>query len=189
MFLPYVIVLFGVFAGSTSVIFLKLSQTDPVLLSAYRLLVAPLLNYMRTWDVASSARVDRYVANSSFVARRIRKYYRRRSTVIHPPVDTNFFDIDGDPGDYYLMVAAMVPYKGLDLAIDAFNSIIVSPQVGVLAIGSVRRTPVAIGNAVEVRQMMSATLSTDHRAAGGAEAAQFANEVQRRLEDPKLLET
>ncbi len=71
--------------------------------------------------------------------------------------------------------------------IDAFNSIIVSPQVGVLAIGSVRRTPVAIGNAVEVRQMMSATLSTDHRAAGGAEAAQFANEVQRRLEDPKLL--
>jgi len=90
--------------------------------SAYRLFVAPLLNYMRTWDVASSARVDRYVANSSFVARRIRKYYRRRSTVIHPPVDTDFFDIDGPHGDYYLMVAAMVPYKGVDLAIEAFNA-------------------------------------------------------------------
>lgn len=72
--------------------------------------------------------------------------------------------------------------------IDAFSSIIVSPQVGVLAIGSVHRTPVAIGSKVEVRQMMAATLSTDHRAAGGAEAAQFANEVQRRLEDPRLLE-
>ena len=74
-------------------------------------------------------------------------------------------------------------------SIDAFTSIIVSPQVGVLAIGSAQRTPVAIGNTVEIRQMMSATLSTDHRVAGGAEAAQFANEVKRRLEDPKLLET
>jgi pyruvate dehydrogenase E2 component (dihydrolipoamide acetyltransferase) len=72
--------------------------------------------------------------------------------------------------------------------IDAFSSLIVSPQVGVLAIGSVHRAPVAVGSNIEVRQMMAATLSTDHRAAGGAEAAQFANEVQRRLEDPRLLE-
>jgi pyruvate dehydrogenase E2 component (dihydrolipoamide acetyltransferase) len=73
--------------------------------------------------------------------------------------------------------------------IDAFTSIIVSPQVGVLAIGSIQRRPVAIRNTVEIRQMMSATLSTDHRVAGGAEAAQFANEVQRRIENPQLLNT
>jgi glycosyltransferase involved in cell wall biosynthesis len=90
---------------------------------AYRLMVSPLLNYMRTWDVASSARVDHFVANSRFVARRIEKYYRRSATVVHPPVDTSFFTLSDAPGDYYLMVAAMVPYKGIDLAIEAFNAL------------------------------------------------------------------
>ena len=72
--------------------------------------------------------------------------------------------------------------------IDAFTAIVVAPQAGVLAIGSVQPTPMAVGGAMEVRQMMSATLSTDHRVAGGAEAAQFANEIQRLLEEPALLE-
>ncbi len=95
--------------------------------AAYRFALAPLLNYLRTWDVASASRVDRFVANSRFVARRVEKYYGRSSTVIHPPVDTDFFTpgapggAGGEPGDYYLMVAAMVPYKGIDLAIEAFN--------------------------------------------------------------------
>jgi glycosyltransferase involved in cell wall biosynthesis len=87
----------------------------------YRVMVAPLLNYLRTWDVASAARVDRFVANSRFVARRIRKYYRRASTVVHPPVDTEFFQLSDEPREFYLMVAALVPYKGVDLAVEAFN--------------------------------------------------------------------
>ena len=58
---------------------------------AYRLLLSPMLNYLRNWDVVSAARVDRFVANSGFVARRIEKYYRREATVVHPPVDTGFF--------------------------------------------------------------------------------------------------
>ena len=71
--------------------------------------------------------------------------------------------------------------------VDAFNAIIVSPQVGVLALGSMQATPVAHRGDVVVRQVMSATLSTDHRAASGAEAAQFAGEIKRLLEEPALL--
>lgn len=89
----------------------------------YRFMLAPVLNYLRTWDATSAARVDRFVANSRFVARRIEKYYRRDSTVIHPPVDTDFFTLGGDKREYYLIVAALVPYKGIDLAIETFNKL------------------------------------------------------------------
>jgi len=78
---------------------------------------------LRTWDVASSARVDRFVADSAYVARRIRKYYRREAEVIHPPVDTDFFCLgDGDKKeDYFLTVTALVPYKRVDLLVEVFN--------------------------------------------------------------------
>jgi glycosyltransferase involved in cell wall biosynthesis len=88
-----------------------------------RALIPLVLNYLRTWDVASAQRVDRFVANSHFVARRIAKYYRREAAVIYPPVDTAFFTPGQSTGDYYLMVTALVPYKGVDLAIQAFNAL------------------------------------------------------------------
>ncbi len=90
---------------------------------AMRYVVPLLLNYLRTWDVASAQRVDHFVANSRFVARRIAKYYRRQATVIHPPVDTTFFSPGATQEEYYLMVTALVPYKGVDLAIEAFNAL------------------------------------------------------------------
>jgi pyruvate dehydrogenase E2 component (dihydrolipoamide acetyltransferase) len=71
--------------------------------------------------------------------------------------------------------------------VDAFTAIIVSPQVAVLATGAVQAKPVVVSGEVTVRQMMSATLSTDHRAANGAESAQFAMEIKRLLENPLLL--
>jgi len=86
-----------------------------------RLLLYPLMNYLRIWDVSSAARVDHFVAISQHVAQRIRKYYRRDSTVIHPPIDTTLFVPDGYPQEYFLMVSALVPYKRVDLAIQAFN--------------------------------------------------------------------
>src|SRR5215813_2787554 len=88
-----------------------------------RYVVPLVLNYLRTWDTASAQRVDRFLTNSQFVARRIAKYYRRRATVVYPPVDTEFFTPGGELGDYYLMVTALVPYKGVDLAIQAFNAL------------------------------------------------------------------
>ena len=79
---------------------------------------------LRLWDFASAQRVTRFVANSQTVARRISKYYGRESTVIYPPVDTDFFVPDHwarRPGNYYVLVSQLVPYKRVDLVVDAFN--------------------------------------------------------------------
>lgn len=86
-----------------------------------RIFVAPFLTLLRGWDVASSARVDFFIANSRFVAERIKKYYRREAEVIFPFVDlTHFFKKDRkSEGNYYLAVSAPVPYKRIDLAVAA----------------------------------------------------------------------
>jgi glycosyltransferase involved in cell wall biosynthesis len=76
---------------------------------------------LRIWDVSSSQRVDHFMAISRAVAARIKKYYQRVATVIYPPVDTQRFATDRPPGDYYLVVSRLVPYKRVDLAIEAFN--------------------------------------------------------------------
>ena len=72
------------------------------------------------WDQATAGRVQRYVTNSQYVAARIRRYYNRDSTVVYPPVNTVFFHPDGAPAERFaLVVSALVPYKRLDVAIDA----------------------------------------------------------------------
>ncbi len=78
-------------------------------------------HYLRLWDSTSSARVDRFVASSNFVASRIRTYYRRDAIVIYPPVETSQFTISTSrPKRYYLLVGAAAPYKRSDLALEAF---------------------------------------------------------------------
>jgi len=86
-----------------------------------RLVTALVMHYIRQWDVSSSARVDHFIANSRFVARRIWKYYRRKATVIHPPVDTAYFTPGDEREDYYLVVSRLTGYKRIDLAVAAFN--------------------------------------------------------------------
>ena len=80
---------------------------------------APVANYMRLWDYASAARVDGFMANSQNVSRRIWRAYRRRSTVVHPPVAVETFRFQ-PPEDYCLIVSEMVAYKRLDYAIRWF---------------------------------------------------------------------
>ena len=83
-------------------------------------LARPVLAGLARWDRRTSGRVDRYVAISHYVAGRIRRYYNRPSDVVYPPVDTEFFQPDGRvPEGYLLIVSALVPYKRIDLAIDA----------------------------------------------------------------------
>ena len=87
-----------------------------------RLVMSALMPALRAWDTASAARVDRFVANSTFVARRIAKAYRRDSTVIFPPVDLDSFAVSPAPArDFYLAAGQLVPYKRMDLAIAACN--------------------------------------------------------------------
>lgn len=86
-----------------------------------RVSIPPIIHYLRIWDESSSHRVDHFMANSKNVARRIQKYYRRQAEVIPPPVETQFFRPGKKQEDYYLIVSALVPYKRIDLAIEAFN--------------------------------------------------------------------
>jgi glycosyltransferase involved in cell wall biosynthesis len=88
-----------------------------------RALMAPLLHYVRLWDQTSAQRVDHYVANSQFVARRIDKYYRRAADVIYPPVAIDSFDPSRPSEDFYLSVGQLVRYKRPDLLVEAFNEL------------------------------------------------------------------
>lgn len=88
-----------------------------------RALMMPIAHYLRLWDASSAARVDHFVANSNFVAKRIEKFYRRDATVIHPPVDLSAFRRGEPVSDYYLAVGQLVPYKRFDIAVEAFNQL------------------------------------------------------------------
>ena len=80
-------------------------------------------NYLRMWDIAASRRPDKMIANSGFVAQRIRKYYRRRARVVHPPVEVEQFQIARKTENYYLAFSANVPYKRVDLVLEAFQKL------------------------------------------------------------------
>jgi glycosyltransferase involved in cell wall biosynthesis len=88
-------------------------------------LLRPVLARLARWDRDTAGRVDRYVANSHYVAGRIRRYYNRGSTVVYPPVDTAFYRPDPSrrPESFFLAVSALVPYKRLDVAIRACGAV------------------------------------------------------------------
>jgi glycosyltransferase involved in cell wall biosynthesis len=86
------------------------------------LMLPAAISTLRAWDVASAQNVDRFLAISRTVAARIRKYYRREATVIYPPVNCDAFQLGRvRVGDYYLVVSRLIPYKRIDLAVDAFT--------------------------------------------------------------------
>lgn len=87
--------------------------------SAARPLGAALFSHLRTWDAATSARVQRYVANSTTTSKRIATYYRRDSEIVPPPIETGLFTPGGAVGDYFLVASRPVPYKRIDIAIAA----------------------------------------------------------------------
>ncbi|NTU99249.1 glycosyltransferase family 4 protein [Candidatus Falkowbacteria bacterium] len=87
----------------------------------FKKVISFMLSWLRTWDRLAAERVDSYIANSKFVARRITKYYRRESTVIYPPVDVDKFNISKDLGDYYLIGGRLAPYKRVDIVVEAFK--------------------------------------------------------------------
>lgn len=76
---------------------------------------------LQAWDVASAARVDQFIANSHNIAGKVRRYYNRPASVLHPPVDWRTFQVSEQSEDFYLMVTAFAPYKRVDLAIQACN--------------------------------------------------------------------
>jgi glycosyltransferase involved in cell wall biosynthesis len=79
-----------------------------------------MMHYIRIWDVSNSNRVNHFVTSSKYIARRIWNTYRRESTVIAPPVDTEGFSFKSEKEDYYLTVSRLESYKRVDLIVDAF---------------------------------------------------------------------
>ncbi len=87
-------------------------------------ILQPVFEYLRRWDRAASTRVDRFVAISKTVADRIQQFYGRPSSIVYPGVDISFYtpSAESEPvRDEYLIVSALVPYKNLHVATEAFN--------------------------------------------------------------------
>ncbi len=91
--------------------------------SVTRSLLTPFLTNLRMWDRLAADRVDYFIAISEEVRRRIAKIYHRDSVIIHPPVDVQRFEPSDCVEDYYLFVGRLVPYRRLDLLIEAFNKL------------------------------------------------------------------
>ena len=88
-----------------------------------RQVLPAVLSRIRAWDVATNARVDDFIAISRAIAARIKSYYNREASIIFPPVDTSLFAPSDHVADYFLIVSRLVPYKRVDLAIQAFNQL------------------------------------------------------------------
>ncbi|HBS5870277.1 glycosyltransferase family 4 protein [Klebsiella aerogenes] len=80
-----------------------------------------ILHKMRMWDYRTANGVDHFIANSQFIARRIKKVYGREADVIYPPVDVNRFLLNEDKEDYFFTASRLVPYKRIDLIVEAFS--------------------------------------------------------------------
>lgn len=81
-----------------------------------------ILHYIRLWDFAAASRVDAYLANSSYVARRIKKLYRRPAQVVYPPVNVETYAPASEREEFYVAVSRFVPYKRMDMIVEAFTT-------------------------------------------------------------------
>ncbi|MDG5879452.1 glycosyltransferase family 4 protein [Klebsiella pneumoniae] len=95
-------------------------------------IVKYLLHKIRLWDYRTANGVDHFIANSQFISRRIKKVYNRESTVIYPPVDVERFILNDKKEDYYFTASRMVPYKRIDLIVEAFSKM---PEKKLIVIG------------------------------------------------------
>ncbi len=91
-----------------------------------------IIHYIRMWDISSTNRVDFFIANSNYIAKRIAKIYNRKATVIYPPVDVDNFTLHTAKEDFYLTASRLVPYKKVDLVVEAFSQM---PDKKLIVIG------------------------------------------------------
>ncbi|GAB6078678.1 glycosyltransferase family 4 protein [Hydrogenobaculum acidophilum] len=109
--------------------YLKESGLDKGLKS---LIARYILHKIRLWDIVSSNRVDHFVAISNYIAKRIKKVYGKNATVIYPPVDVDKFDVYTKKENFYITASRFVPYKKIDLIVEAFSKM---PEKRLVVIG------------------------------------------------------
>jgi len=108
-------------------------QADQYLKGTKGLTAKLFMDYLRKWDLISASNVEFFIANSHHIAEKIKRIYKREAEVIYPPVDTNKFEVGNQKEDYYLTASRMVPYKKLDLVVEAFNQM---PDKKLVVVGS-----------------------------------------------------
>lgn len=121
-----------------------------------------LLHYVRGWDSHSANGVDYLIANSQFIARRIRKAYQRDATVIYPPVDLKNMTICTQKDDFYVTASRMVPYKRIDMIVRAFSR---TPERRLIVIGDgpeMKRIRTLAGDNVTILGYQPASVLIDH---------------------------
>ncbi|MCS7245960.1 MAG: glycosyltransferase [candidate division WOR-3 bacterium] len=89
----------------------------------FRILSAYFLHKIRIWDYISAQRIDYFIANSNFVANRIKKIYNKPAHVIYPPVEIEKFEVETKKEDFYITIGRMVPYKKIDVIVKAFSKL------------------------------------------------------------------
>jgi len=91
----------------------------------------PLVSWLKRWDYAAAQRVNHFIAISTAIQERIKRYYDRDSVIIYPPVETDRFNVAVDaPGDYFLIVSRLIPYKRIDLAVQAATRLNLPLKIG-----------------------------------------------------------
>ncbi|MBN3756627.1 glycosyltransferase family 4 protein [Paraburkholderia sp. Tr-20389] len=121
-----------------------------------------LLHYIRGWDSRSANGVDHLLANSKFIARRIRKAYQRDATVIYPPVDLSHMPLREKKDDFYVTASRMVPYKRIDLIVKAFSQ---TPERRLVVIGDgpdMKKVKAAAGDNVTILGHQPFDVLVDH---------------------------
>jgi glycosyltransferase involved in cell wall biosynthesis len=91
------------------------------------------LHYIRMWDISTANRPDFFIANSGYIAKRIKKIYNKEAVVINPPVDLNNFECSPEKDDFYLTASRFVPYKRMDVIAEAFSKM---PDKKLVIVGS-----------------------------------------------------
>lgn len=94
------------------------------------LALRPLVNMLKRWDYDAAQRVTHFIAISTEIQERIKTYYDRDSVIIYPPVETRRFEVQADPEDYFLIVSRLIPYKRIDLAVQAATRLDVNLKIG-----------------------------------------------------------
>jgi len=125
-------------------------------------MVKLLLGYLQAWDAKTAKQVDHFIANSHYIADRIGRAYGRESTVIYPPVDIDGFSVSDRKEGFYLAASRMVPYKKMDMIVEAFSAM---PDKRLVVIGDgpdLEKVKSKAGNNVELLGYQLSTILQDY---------------------------
>ncbi|MEK7098024.1 MAG: glycosyltransferase, partial [Patescibacteria group bacterium] len=116
-------------------------------------IISLIMNYVRMWDRLAADRVDVFIANSNFIAKRIGKYYKREAKIIFPPVDVDNFRVADAVEDYFLIGGRLAPYKRVDIVVETFNQLRIRNYESGITNKSIRPKLKIFGDGVDMERL------------------------------------